>query len=371
MSNPAPPRRRKLLALKLLLFALAIEAACRLIALVPGRLSFYVNNWQTHRFLQAVDPATGAGLMKPGVRYQQMNPDGGFVEMRSDSRGYRNDFEYQKGDWVALGDSFVVSYGTDLEKIWYSLLGKKLGRRIYALGSGNTGPAQETELFFRMFPRAEDFPETVVWMIFSGNDLQDDHKYVELGERPPLPSAKPLESLLRLPLEYSYTLRVLSATHRIQKAKHKYRTAFSGGKRHELMGSTLDFFYADAPVSFDEEPYRSGLKQVQASILKLTSAARAAGQRLIVVYAASKEEAFASALEERYGVAPGRILSFEEKLEAFCRANGIEFVGLKAPLREATVSGQMLFFKFDGHYNDEGNRVAAEFIERYLMKDQN
>lgn len=351
---------------KLCLMMALIELTCRGIALTPTRLSFYINNWQTHRFLQATDPETGAGLIKPHVRYKQMNPDGDFVEIHSDAAGYRNEFDLTGEKFVALGDSFVVAPYTESSKTWPSVLGGLLGQRVYAIGAGNTGPHQQIVLFQRLFPDPRAMPDTIFWMIFAGNDIQDEYEYTTLGKRSAPPKQKLTELLAYKAVERSYALRLISALRRMDNAKKKYQAAMPSGKRHLVWGKNMDFFYSDTAIDTRERSYQAGLEEIKNAVAQLARSVASAKKRLIVVYATSKEEAFLDLLSREFGVKAAQVMSFDADLGVFCRENNIEFLNLRESFREKTNLKNRLFFFYDGHYNDEGNRLAASEIYRYL-----
>ncbi|HSK18468.1 MAG TPA: hypothetical protein VK912_04970 [Longimicrobiales bacterium] len=77
----------------------------------------------------------------------------------------------------ALGDSFVFGYATDEGKVWTDLLGASLGRPVYNMGVSSTGPRSQLMLLEHFLTTQPDSMHVrhVLWMIFEGNDLENDY----------------------------------------------------------------------------------------------------------------------------------------------------------------------------------------------------
>lgn len=65
-------------------------------------------------------------------------------------------------------------------------------------------------------------------------------------------------------------------------------------------------------------------------------------------------------------VLPGTVDVWRNDLSSFCREEGIGFVDLTVPYREATAGGTDVFREFDTHWNEEGIRIAAAEVSRHL-----
>ena len=57
--------------------------------------------------------------------------------------------------------------------------------------------------------------------------------------------------------------------------------------------------------------------------------------------------------------------TFADNVSAWAAANGVRYVDLQAPFREAAAEGQRLFFERDGHFTPAGHAVAAEVFAAF------
>lgn len=65
-------------------------------------------------------------------------------------------------------------------------------------------------------------------------------------------------------------------------------------------------------------------------------------------------------------VLPRCIESWRTCVGNLCRAEGIGFIDLTDPSRDAVVRGEDVFREFDTHWNELGNRIAAEAVARFV-----
>src|SRR3954468_18632547 len=95
--------------------------------------------------------------------------------LRMDSHGFRN-----LGTWparadvvvVAVGDSWVFSYGVNDDEAWPHQVERSLpGIRVINLGLAGLGPEQYTRAYERY--RAPLHPKVLLYGIYAGNDLLD------------------------------------------------------------------------------------------------------------------------------------------------------------------------------------------------------
>jgi hypothetical protein len=57
---------------------------------------------------------------------------------------------------------------------------------------------------------------------------------------------------------------------------------------------------------------------------------------------------------------------YQSRLKSFCTTAGIECIDLLPDFRAASSSGSVLFLPYDGHWTEEGHRVVARAVARYL-----
>ncbi len=99
-----------------------------------------------HRLILQHDPLTGQRYV-PNQR-ARVPFDGGGYRVRTNSRGFRSDWEFEpaKGSRqrvLFLGDSYTAGYGVDNAERYPELLGQDLGVEIYNAGLTGTGTDQQ------------------------------------------------------------------------------------------------------------------------------------------------------------------------------------------------------------------------------------
>ena len=52
-----------------------------------------------------------------------------------------------------------------------------------------------------------------------------------------------------------------------------------------------------------------------------------------------------------------------------CRRNKIPFIALEPPMHEVTESGLRLHWRYDGHWNGEGNDVAGALLAEFIASE--
>lgn len=70
--------------------------------------------------------------------------------------------------------------------------------------------------------------------------------------------------------------------------------------------------------------------------------------------------------EDLRSALPRTVEIWRETLSAFCREEGIGFIDLTGPYRDATIRGGNAFREFDTHWNEAGIRIAAVEVSRYI-----
>jgi len=105
------------------------------------------------------------------------------IEFNIDRYGLRNVDEPAGARIFILGDSFVFGYHTTQDAIFSEVLKTRIGEPVYNMGISAASPYQQL-LMFRHFQEnyPDDFrPERLIWMIYEGNDLEEDYS----PQRPP------------------------------------------------------------------------------------------------------------------------------------------------------------------------------------------
>lgn len=320
-----------------------------------------------------------AGVNYEGVTYGDLAAVAGRRDWREERRikfvtdeyGFRNELpgvgvEPRPLDVILLGDSFGVAAGTSQEETLSSLLARDHGLSVYNLSISRENPQQEYANLLLEGHRLEARPGTcVLWLIFSGNDL-DEPYYPEL-EKPQPVWPKPLTRLIN----GFRAFRSRSPVHRLLSR----RGAELVIERTIVDGRRVLFFapYAQRRGRTADDVMRHpNFESLKAT---LGAMERLAGERQLNVSVAlvpSKEEVYAWLLD---GAPPwsaaGEPSGFSTVLRGLCEQHGFRFLDFKPALVEAArrdyeKTAALLWWRDDTHWNGNGQRVAATVYTNHL-----
>jgi hypothetical protein len=312
------------------------------------------------------------------------------VLLTTDDRGLRNAPRSGRYDVVVAGDSFTEGSMVSDDETWWSLLARASGRRIY--NTAVSGLSIREYLNNWIAFGLDSGARTLVVLLYEGNDwkplngpppqradvfdfalgdsplrAQTERALIELltpigADWPPPPSP----GLDWMPV-------VLEAGGATQ--------AYAFEPKHLMR---LDW----EPAAFEAAPEWT---TNEAELRELVAIARERGVRVVIAYAPSKPHvllplvrdrvsaeqlhAFAS-FRDRGGPLPdpaalrdrlfAHLDTQEQVLGRWCAAQGIEFVALTAPLREAMAAGIPVYFTYDPHWTEQGHAVVASYLAQRL-----
>jgi len=339
----------------------------------------YLHTWQPlpllHRYV--------SGVNYEGVTYGDLAAVAGRKDWReerqikfvTDEYGFRNEpqgvgVEARPLDVIVLGDSFGVAASTSQGETLSSVLARDHGLSVYNLSISRESPQQEYANLLLEGKRLKVRPGTcVLWLVFSGNDL-DDPYFPELeNPQPELPgvirrfingfiafrSRSPVHRLLYRPWSQPVVERTLVDGRRILfsdlYAQRRGRTA-EGVRQH---------------------PNFVSLQSTLSAMAKLTR-----DRQLIVTVAIvpSKEEVYSWVLDNAppWSADVGSS-GFSAVLRGLSEQHGFRFLDLKPPLVEASrqdfeKTGALLWWRDDTHWNSDGQRVAAAAFRNHFREIQ-
>ena len=284
----------------------------------------------------------------------------------TDQYGFRNEpsavVQAQPLDLIVLGDSFGVAAGTSQEHTLSSLLTREYGLSVYNLSISRENPQQEYANLLLEGKRLKARRGTcVLWLVFSGNDL-DEPYYPELeNPRPVWPG-----SLSRLVNGF-----------REFRSRSPIRRLLSRDES-ELV---IERKFVDGRPMLFLAPYAQRRGRTEQDIIRhpnfgnlkvtLSAMERLAAERGLIVSIAlvpSKEEVYSWVLD---GAAPWSADSgpsgFSIVMRELCQLHGFQFLDLKPSLVAASTlnyekSGALLWWRDDTHWNGDGQRAAADTI---------
>ncbi|HVQ37047.1 MAG TPA: hypothetical protein VMS31_05920 [Pyrinomonadaceae bacterium] len=331
----------------------------------------YIYPWpplpQLHRYV--------TGINYEGVTYGDLAAVSGRRDWREERRvrfvtdeyGFRNEpgglgVDPRPVDVIVLGDSFGVAAGTSQEETLSSLLARDYGLTVYNLSISRENPQQEYANLLLEGKRLKARQGAcVLWLIFSGNDL--DEPYFPELENPQPEWPGPLRRLIS---GFS-AFRSRSPVHRLLSRRGPELVI----ERALVDGRRVLFFapYAQLRGRTAEDVLRhpnfERLKATLGAMERLTSER---GLGVSVALVPSKEEVYSWILD---GAPPwsadGEPSGFSAVLRELCEQHGFRFLDLKPPLVEASrldyeKTGSLLWWRDDTHWNGNGQRVAAAAV---------
>ncbi|MCU0723790.1 MAG: GDSL-type esterase/lipase family protein [Planctomycetes bacterium] len=351
---PAVPRRRGTwkkaaasAALTALLLVLCLEVVGRATPLLGPEITLA-------RKLTEPDPVLGKRL-RPGTY--------GHIEIRSveglpPEVGLRDEGPGTGSPRIlALGDSFTFNDRMKAADVWTEVLQRSLGFPVVNAGMGGSGPE-----YARRFLAAHGFalkPDLVLFCFFSGNDVIDSGMDAGI-------SVRSLGTFRNWLHEHSVTYRAAKAVARRispmgSDAESRVFRKSVGGVDHGFWPSLVELnCRPDPPASYAE-----ALEAAQAAILGMKEECGRRGVPFAVAVFPFKEQVYFDAvrewLKEPSRLDPDRPGS---SVAALCRAKGIPVLDLTRVFRESR--GRDPYLAFDGHWNEEGNRIAAAALEPFV-----
>ncbi len=356
------------------LFLGGLEAAVRLLRLAPQTASFY-----------QPDPDLGARLV-PGAR-GIWRKTGFEVAVAVNALGFR-DVEHarEKPPGVCrvafLGDSFVEAMQVPLERTFFRRFEEEWNRErrgmtveSLAFGVSGFGTAQEYLAWKRY--AAPFRPDLVVLAFLPGNDIRNNVFALEGDPGRPylIPEGESLRTFWPRgsPPAAGWWRRAarLFFPQGLAWLRPKLAALRERLRRDPSAGGLPPDYRVYAPPYPPE--WERGWAVTEAVLRRLDVEVSGSGGRLLVLILDDLQEQvegdLAARLARRF---PGSGLAWDpeapfRRLADFCRREGIECLDLLPVFRREYAARPRLFhFPDDGHWNEEGHRLAARALADYL-----
>jgi hypothetical protein len=297
------------------------------------------------------------------------------VQTRIDSFGFRNDPGAAEApvDVIVLGDSFGFGGGTTQHKTFASLLHERYGRAVYNLSLPFTGPWAEFANLTLEAPRLKlRNGATVIWVIFSGNDLDDYYGALDIDR---IPRSGSLQRA-------GFQLLLIRNRSPVYQTLRWVRNAFSGAVPTAALpsvfidGRTLWFVkpYVEARNrTFDDVVHHPNYQALRRTIAAGRLLADKMHVRLKLVLIPPKEEVYGWVLDKgEPWSTPAAQSGFALALREIADDAGLQLLNLTPTLiAESRAlyerSGKLLWWYDDTHWNEEGHALAASVIDRELL----
>jgi len=271
------------------------------------------------------------------------------TNLNLDGIGFRGGGQGGKVWGVAVGDSFTFGAGVNLEETWAFNLANSLGREVINLGVPAQGPAQYTRILKRyglpMRPR-------VAFYGFYFNDLDASHRFYRLKRR-----WLPLSRYLR---QYAITYNLVQGVRSTQR-----------DDSFPIRGDGVEVNFSPSALRRTlERQERKFDQRWQLTIKELSDAVKAskdADVTFVLLYFPSRWEVYWDLIDRQASFPePLNISRLATAVMDYCATQEILCLDLTEPLRSKARLGKQLYFRIDGHWNEEGHQVVSDAIGKYL-----
>lgn len=367
--------RAKRVVLVMVTVALTFTAgdlALRLTTIIPDDL---VERWPRMPLVNRYRP----GLNYEGRRFNDLSRMAGVKEWReektvrivTDSEGFRNEPQdlSRPFDMILLGDSFGAG-AVSQEYTLNGILTKDYRLNTYNLSAPAVGPWGEYVNLWAEGDRLKTREgTTLVWLIFTGNDLDDYYGSLDMGS---LPWCGPERAWLnrfdswreRSPVRYLFDSLLPVHDPRADVVARDF-----------LNGRKLLFYRPYIKTSLrtpDEVVAHANFPRLGETVNAMKRLAGGRGMRLLVALVPAKEEVYSWVWkgEPSWSSDTGPS-GFSVALSRVCAEGGVRFIDLKPELVEESrrayeESGKLLYWYDDTHLSTEGCIFTASIIYRGL-----
>ena len=324
-------------------------------ALLPPHLRDLMNRMELDRRTDDVFVADSELLfkMRPHVDFIANHPDY-HVRVKTNLNlpeiGFRGGSLGGNAWAAAVGDSFTFGVGVDQEDTWVYRLAKALGREIVNLGIPAQGPPQYTRVLkhyaLPLHPR-------VIFYCFYFNDLDSANRFYRMKR-----TLVPVSRYLR---QYSvlYNLIRNSRTSAVEEPA----TLRGGDVELEISAEALQRTLERQNRSF-EPHWKLTVKELDEAI----RASKETNVDLVMLYLPSRWEAYWELIKSQDHLPEALdIDKLRRTVVEYCGARKIPCFDLTPALKREAEQGKQLYFRSDGHWNKEGNRIVAEAVHKFLI----
>lgn len=296
------------------------------------------------------------------------------IRFVTDAYGFRNEPSANPSaeralDVIVLGDSFGVASSTTQDDTLSSVLARDYRLSVYNLSVSGDSPRQEYANLVLEGARLKTRPDTrVLWMLFPGNDLDEPYASELEDPRPNWPNGP------------SRLVGVFQAF----RARSPVRRLLTPGDAATVIektfvdGRPLLFFapYAQRRHRTADQIARlPNFERLKATLDAMERLARSRQFSVAVAIVPSKDEVYSWLLDDAPPWSSSEQPSgFSTVLRELSEPHGFGFVDLKPALVQASrtiyeTSGGLVWWRDDSHWNDAGQRVAAQVINDAFFRD--
>lgn len=326
--------------------------------------------------------------------------DAFWYEFSTDEMGFPNDEDawQETYDIIVTGDSFTIPTAPET---WIELLGEESNKRILTLGAPSWSTLNEVEAVKQY--GLDKQPAWVVLMYFEGNDLINTGQYLERQDSGMTWREYDMQGVpFWRRLVIYHLARYLLTPDAREAEPPRYRYPVTASTEAGPVATVFKDIHL-LPLSADYETMARSQEfaAVTGALAELQTLTEAQGTRLLLVYVPSKEHIYWSRIWDPVDVnnilertvtvtlsddVPGslqwepRYLSYdtfqenhddqERLLTDWAAEQGIPFLNLTPVFWQETIERGELYHYADPHWNQAGNRLAAQTIAAFLRAQE-
>ena len=276
------------------------------------------------------------------------------VKFITDSMGYRNMREYQPGDLVLVGDSFIAGNGVSQESTLQASLAKYTKRGIYSIGF----PGDLSDYLARAKLFAQTHPDArFVMFVFEGNDFAiptKRQKEIRGWDK----TRFQILSKLRITDTFVYPRLVFGISRQaMNKLFPKDKPAVVVDK---VGDQTMAFYGQYMDVALHQEPRLLGSENLDEGLLNKIDA---------IYFIPTKFRIYKPFLKQQSLSMTEPAPAYAVLLQAF-RSSGIPVVDLTPVLQQGAAEmlgkNQRVFWRDDTHWNQHGTDIVAQTLAKRI-----
>jgi len=271
---------------------------------------------------------------------------------------------------AAIGDSFTFGFGVEVHEAWPAQIEALSGQPVANLGwagwSSYTYPAAirrhaiptHASLWLWAF-FANDLPESTSAEAFITSGQTDFKTWSQKNNTS--------SNLSRFPFNLR-TVQLLTALF------HPDLFLLPNSGNEIFDDGTLRFRYSLYPWQMTDPSnpqVRRGWELTEEALLNAHQLAVENQAQLVVIFIPSREYVYWPYLQNvMAGVDIQQLDDVQVRLAQICQENDIAYFNLLPGMREIALTGQMLYFPNDGHWNADGHALAAYLVYASLQAHQ-
>jgi hypothetical protein len=293
----------------------------------------------------------------------------------TDHFGFRNTLDYRKKvfDTVLLGDSFVFSAITDQDKLLSERLNQK-GHKVYNISTDGVNVWDEVvTLKYQILNHLKLKNNShIIWLLFEGNDLEG--RFYDLDPKN-LINTKIREIGVSIENYYKQSLLKLMFKRLSRSFEPQAKAPII---KKDFFGKPMFFFKpyaATLDTNIEDIRNHENYEQVARAFNSLAEFVASRGYILNCVVVPVKSRVYAWVLHDKEPWSSDTSQSpFAQYVKELCAINDVTFTDLTPILISESraaydKSADLLYWRDDTHWNDEGQAVAASVIDAVLKNE--